>query len=82
MKSLDEHHVALKAFIAFLIVSLAAVVFFFYNEKSYSVYQDGNLKAFTILSILGVLLLLGLLYLVSQPHHGAKASKSSKKKKR
>ena len=69
MKSLHAQHVALKAFTAFLIVSLAAVVFFFYRENSAQVAVDGNLKTFTVLALLGVLLLLGLMYLVSQPHH-------------
>lgn len=80
MKSLEEHHVALKAFLAFLIVSLAAVVYFLYREQSMNVYQDGNFKMFTVLSVIGVLLLLGLFYLITQPHHGQKTSKAKRKR--
>ena len=79
MKSLNDHHVALKAFTAFLIVALAAVLFFVYREYSDKVYYDGNLETFTILAIMAGVLLIGLLYLVNKPHP---ATKSTKKKKR
>lgn len=78
MKKSADHHVALKAFTAFLIVALAAVVLIMFQNYSDKVFLDGNLEIFTILSLLGGALLIGLLYFVSKPHN-TKASKSKKK---
>lgn len=80
MKSIHDHHVSLKAFALFLIVALAFVLLFFYQANVENVYGDGNLMSFTALVVVGVLLLLGLTYLVSQPHKKATKSKSKKRK--
>lgn len=77
MKKPADHHVALKAFAAFLIVALAAVLLIMFQNYSDKVFLDGNLEIFTILSILGGTLLIGLLYFISKPH----GSKSKAKKK-
>lgn len=72
MKKSADHHVALKAFTAFLILALAAVLLIMFQNYSDKVYLDGNLQTFTILAILGGALLVGLLYFVGKPHKGKK----------
>jgi hypothetical protein len=68
MKKSADHHTALKAFSAFLIVALGAVLLVMFDRYSDKVYLDGNLKVFTLLALLGGVLLIGLLYFVSKPH--------------
>lgn len=82
MKNLEDHHVALRAFTAFLILALAAVLFILYQRFSNKVFLDGNFDVFTALAFLGGGLLLGLLYLVNKPHHTHTVKKTTKKKKK
>lgn len=82
MKNLEDHHVALKAFTAFLIVSVAAVLFILFQRYSDKVFLDGNLEVFTVLSLIGGGLLLGLLYLVNKPHHSHTPKKKTVKRKK
>lgn len=78
MKKSADHHTALRAFSAFLIIALAAVLLVLFERYADKVYLDGNLKSFTLLALLGGVLLIGLLYFVSKPHN----SKPAKKKKK
>lgn len=75
---MDKNHSAAKNFIAFIIVALIAVVFLTFWNYQDSIFANGSQQQFAILSILGGVFLIGLLYLVNKPH----ASKSSKKKKK
>lgn len=85
------HHVNnAKAIVGFLVLAIAAVIFYkFWTNQDYF-FQDPNaLRNYVIFAIVGGGFLVGLLYLTGQTKHDesaktkvSKASKSTKSKKK
>ena len=88
MKNNEHHMHAAKNFLAFMIVAIAAAMFFvFYNNQD-NIMKGDSFHLFMTLVIVGAGFLVGLLYLISNMTHrssvksASSTSKSSTKKKR
>ena len=74
----ERNHSAIKAFLSFMILAVAAMMFFIFYYNQESLFTDNNWQVFITLAVVGAGLLIGLLYLInnSQVH----TTKSTKKK--
>jgi hypothetical protein len=86
-KSSVHDHDTLRAFLAFMIVAVAAGVFFLFNTYSENIMQPDNFPTFMISVTTAMGLMVYLMYLVNKPCKERKAvvkslSKASKKKKK
>ncbi len=81
----EKNSSALKLFASFLILMLAFSMLLVFQNNQNNILEAGQFQLFMILSTVGAVLLLSLLYFVSKPHStpktARKAVKSSKKKK-
>ena len=81
MKNNEHHMHAAKNFLAFMIVAIAASMFFvFYNNQD-NIMKGDSFHLFMTLVIIGAGLLVGLLYLISNMTHNpsVKSSRSASK---
>ena len=83
-----EHLHAAKSFIAFMVVAIAAAMFFVFYNNQENILEGGNFQLFMTLAVVGAGLLIGLFYLVSntshtpvKSHKSTKSTSKSKKKK-
>jgi hypothetical protein len=77
-----SHFDTVKAVIAFLIVLVGFSFFLLFYSNSENLFQDGSIYSFITLVTIGLSLLVGLFYLVSNSQHPQKAiiHKSASKK--
>ena len=80
----ERNHSAIKAFLSFMILAVAAMMFFIFYNNQENIFANNDWQGFIILAVVGAGLLIGLLYLVnnSQTHTVKSTKKKSSKSKK
>lgn len=77
-----ENHSTAKAVVALLIVLIAFTILVLFKLNEANIYMTNSFTPFMTLTVIGMALLVGLLYLVNKPHVTHTKSKATKKKKK
>ncbi len=74
----ERNHSAVKSFLSFMILAVAAMMFFIFYNNQDTIFANNDWQLFMTLAVVGAGLLIGLLYLVNNSQ--SPTVKSTKKK--